>query len=159
MNRASSSNQKFRFCRDARNPWIQSQQSFEFQDRQTNSSERPCSWLTFFIRELEHFLTNIRPRGEEREEELHGRIKGRMLMSQYVKRNYIQRRIHVPCRFLDWTMDNLQIKFSINPQTVPQHSPKSACVGFLIRHCQGMSTMKSLSSISEVASDFSTLRR
>ena len=87
---------------------FQANKAFDFQDRQTNSSERPCSWLAaFFIRELEYFLTNIRPRGEDREEELHGRIKGRMLMSQYVKRNYLQRRIQVPCRYLDWTMNNL----------------------------------------------------
>lgn len=131
---------------------FQANKAFEFQDRQTNSSERPCSWIAaFFIRELEHFLTNIRPRGEEREEELHGRIKGRMLMSQYVKRNYIQRRIQVPCRFLDWTMDNLpnQILKSTLKRCLSilrnQHaSDFSSSIG------QGMSAMKSLSSISEI---------
>lgn len=131
---------------------FQANKAFEFQDRQTNSSERPCSWLAaFFIRELEYFLTNIRPRGEEREEELHGRIKGRMLMSQYVKRNYIQRRIHVPCRFLDWTMDNLpnQILKSTLKRCLSilrnQHaSDFSSSIG------QGMSAMKSLGGISEI---------
>ena len=131
---------------------FQANKAFEFQDRQTNSSERPCSWLAaFFIRELEHFLTNIRPRGEEREEELHGRIKGRMLMSQYVKRNYIQRRIHVPCRFLDWTMDNLpnQILKSTLKQclSILRNQPAS---NFSSAIGQGMSAMKSLSSISEI---------
>lgn len=131
---------------------FQANKAFEFQDRQTNSSERPCSWLAaFFIRELEHFLTNIRPRGEEREEELHGRIKGRMLMSQYVKRNYIQRRIHVPCRFLDWTMDNLpnQILKSTLKRclSILRNQPTS---DFSSSIGQGMSAMKSLSSISEI---------
>ena len=131
---------------------LQANKAFEFQDRQTNSSERPCSWLAaFFIRELEHFLTNIRPRGEEREEELHGRIKGRMLMSQYVKRNYIQRRIQVPCRFLDWTMDNLpnQILKSTLKRclSILRNQPAS---DFSSSIGQGMSAMKSLSSISEI---------
>jgi 5-methylcytosine-specific restriction endonuclease McrBC regulatory subunit McrC len=82
--------------------------TFEFQERSVNTHQSPSAWLAaLYVRELEHFLTNIRPRGEEREEELNGRIKGRMLMSQYIKRNYIQRRTHVPCRYLDWTMDNL----------------------------------------------------
>lgn len=131
---------------------FQANKAFEFQDRQTNSSERPCSWLAaFFIRELEHFLTNIRPRGEEREEELNGQIKGRMLMSQYVKRNYIQRRIHVPCRFLDWTMDNLPnqilkstLKRCLNVLRNQPASDFSSSIG------QGMSAMKSLSNISEI---------
>lgn len=131
---------------------FQANKAFEFQDRKTNSSERPCSWLAaFFIRELEDFLTNIRPRGEEREEELHGRIKGRMLMSQYVKRNYIQRRIHVPCRFLDWTMDNLPnqilkstLKRCLGVLRFQAVSDFSSSIG------QGMSAMKSLSNISEI---------
>jgi len=131
---------------------FQANKAFEFQDRQTNSNERPCSWLAaFFISELQHFLANIRPRGEEREEELHGRIKGRMLMSQYVKRNYIHRRIQVPCRFLDWTMDNL-------PNQILKSTLKR-CLSILRNHPasdfspsigQGMSAMKSLSSISEI---------
>ena len=130
--------------------------------RQADKLERTPVFLarSFFIRELEHFLTNIRPRGEEREEELHGRIKGRMLMSQYVKRNYIQRRIQVPCRFLDWTMDNLpnQILKSTLKRclSILRNQPAS---NFSSAIGQGMSAMKSLSSIRKSASDFSTLRR
>jgi len=131
---------------------FQANKAFDFQDRQTNSSERPCSWLAaFFIRELEYFLTNIRPRGEDREEELHGRIKGRMLMSQYVKRNYLQRRIQVPCRYLDWTMNNLPnqilkstLKRCLSVLRNQAASDFSSSIG------QGMSSMKSLSNISEI---------
>jgi len=68
----------------------------------------PSVWLaSVYIHELERFLTLLRPRGEEHEEDLMGRVRGRFLVDSYLKNNYFQKRHVVPCRFVEWTVDNL----------------------------------------------------
>ena len=82
--------------------------AFEMRERSVRTLFSPSAWIAaMYIDRLENFLNNIRPRGEEREEEFHGKVRGKILMSQYLKRNYLTRRQIVPCRYLDWTMDNL----------------------------------------------------
>jgi 5-methylcytosine-specific restriction endonuclease McrBC regulatory subunit McrC len=78
------------------------------QEQMTDISILPSIWLaSVFIHELERFLTLLRPRGEEHEEELIGQVRGRFLVDSYLKRNYFSRRHVVPCRFVEWTVDNL----------------------------------------------------
>lgn len=74
----------------------------------SGTGTHPSIWLaSIYLRELERFLMLLRPRGEEAEDELTSRVKGRFLVDQYIKRNYWTRRQVVPCRFVDWTVDNL----------------------------------------------------
>ncbi len=82
--------------------------AFQMKERSVTTLFSPSAWIaTMYLDRLENFLNNIRPRGEEREQEFHGKVRGKILMSQYLKRNYLTRRQFVPCRYLDWTMDNL----------------------------------------------------
>ena len=82
--------------------------AFDFDNKPTSILDSPSSWIAaMYLEKLEFFLNNIRPRGEEREEEFFGKVKGRIMVSQYLKRNYLTRRQVVPCRYVDWTMDNL----------------------------------------------------
>jgi 5-methylcytosine-specific restriction endonuclease McrBC regulatory subunit McrC len=82
--------------------------AFDFENKPTSILDSPSSWIAaMYLEKLENFLNNIRPRGEEREEEFHGKVKGKIMVSQYLKRNYLTRRQIIPCRFVDWTMDNL----------------------------------------------------
>jgi 5-methylcytosine-specific restriction endonuclease McrBC regulatory subunit McrC len=71
-------------------------------------STHPSTWLvSIYLRELERFLIMLRQRGEEVEDELISKIKGRFLVDQYIKHNYWTRRHIAPCRFVEWTRDNL----------------------------------------------------
>ena len=80
----------------------------KIQEQMTDISIFPSIWLaSIYIYELERFLTLLRPRGEEHEEELMGRVRGRFLVDSYLKRSYFSRRHVVPCRFVEWTVDNL----------------------------------------------------
>jgi 5-methylcytosine-specific restriction endonuclease McrBC regulatory subunit McrC len=68
----------------------------------------PSIWLaSIYLHELERFLNFVRPRGEELEEELNGSVRGRFPVDRYLKRNYFTQGHIVPCRFMDWTIDNL----------------------------------------------------
>lgn len=78
------------------------------ESRVAQDTDHPSAWLaSVYVHELERFLTLIRPRGEEIEEELSGRLRGRPLVDEYLKHNYVSRRHVVPCRYVEWTMDNL----------------------------------------------------
>ena len=82
--------------------------AFDFDNKPTSILDSPSSWIAaMYLEKLEFFLNNIRPRGEEKEEDFFGKVKGRIMVSQYLKRNYWTRRQVVPCRYVDWTMDNL----------------------------------------------------
>ena len=71
-------------------------------------STHPSTWLaSIYLAELERFLIMLRQRGDEVEEELVSKIKGRFLIDQYIKNNYWTRRHVAPCRFVEWTRDNL----------------------------------------------------
>jgi len=77
-------------------------------ERQTSYSDRPCAWLaSIFLSELERFLSSVRPRGEEEHTEFTNKIRGQILVDQYLKRNYFERRNVIPCRYIEWTKDNL----------------------------------------------------
>jgi 5-methylcytosine-specific restriction endonuclease McrBC regulatory subunit McrC len=79
-----------------------------FQDQILETGIYPSIWLaSVYLQELEGFLNFVRPRGEELEEELNGHVRGRFLVDQYLKRNYFAQRHVVPCRFINWTVDNL----------------------------------------------------
>jgi len=68
----------------------------------------PSGWIAqTYIRALKRFSDHIRPRGIEIEEELRGRVRGRILVSQYAQRNFPTRQHHIPCRYTEWTVDNL----------------------------------------------------
>lgn len=88
--------------------WMDRAQVLGTELRLAKDTDHPSAWLaSVYVHELERFLTLIRPRGEEIEEELSGRLRGRPLVDEYLKRNYVSRRHVVPCRYVEWTMDNL----------------------------------------------------
>jgi 5-methylcytosine-specific restriction endonuclease McrBC regulatory subunit McrC len=69
---------------------------------------QPSTWLSsIYLKELNRFLIRLRQRGEETEEDLTGRAKGRFLVDSYIKRNYWTKRHIIPSRFIDWTDNNL----------------------------------------------------
>ena len=69
---------------------------------------RPSAWLSaIYIRELHRFLSALRARGEEVRRPLTNHIRGRLEVDEYLKRNYFTSRNVVPCRFIEWTPDNL----------------------------------------------------
>jgi hypothetical protein len=79
-----------------------------FEERPSAREERPSAWLAaLYAERLEAFLTRIRSKGVERTEELNGRIRGRPLVSRYLKENYWTGRERIPCRYVEWTEDNL----------------------------------------------------
>jgi hypothetical protein len=73
-----------------------------FENRPSAREEHPSAWLAaLYAERLEAFLTRIRSRGVERTEELNGRIRGRPLVSRYLKENYWTGRERIPCRYVD----------------------------------------------------------
>lgn len=88
--------------------WLTRDQPLILEERPTAPALYPSAWLaSVYVYELERFLALVRPRGQEVEEELVGRVKGRWLVEPYLQRNYLTRRHVVPCRYVEWTPDNL----------------------------------------------------
>jgi 5-methylcytosine-specific restriction endonuclease McrBC regulatory subunit McrC len=114
-----------------------------FEKRPTAQEERPSAWLAaLYAERLEAFLTRIRSRGVERTEELNGRIRGRPLVSRYLKENYWTSRARIPCRYVEWTEDNLPNRILRHAVTVgrqavsPYGSDGKTTLGQL-RRCEG----------------------
>ena len=87
----------------------------------------PSAWLMqVYVRLLDAFLTQIRARGVEQEEALRGRVRGRLMASAYYKRNAYTQPHVFPCRFTEWTPDNL-------PNQVLRHA-LNVCRRYLQRY-------------------------
>lgn len=92
----------------------------------SGTGTHPSTWLaSIYLIELERFLMLLRPRGEEIEDELISRVKGRFLKDQYFKRNYWTLRHVAPCRFVEWTVDNLPNRILLYALFLSRHALSS----------------------------------
>lgn len=87
---------------------LERDRSLSWEERPATGGERPSAWLAgLFARQLDHFLHRMRKRDVEQEEPLREKIRGRPLVTQYLKRNYWTQPEVVPCRYVEWSVDNL----------------------------------------------------
>ena len=92
----------------------------------SGTGAHPSTWLaSIYLIELERFLMLLRPRGEEIEDELISRVKGRFLDDRYFKRNYWTLRHVAPCRFVEWTVDNLPNRILLYALFLSRHALSS----------------------------------
>lgn len=136
------------------------EETLSFEDRQSSKGKRPSAWLTaLFARRLEAFLRRIRSRGVEKTEEMSGEIRGRPLVSRYLKENYWTSRERIPCRYVERTEDNLPNRIlrhavSIGRQAIGLYGSDVQSILGQLRRCESR-----LSSVKQVRIQPEDLRR
>ena len=118
------------------------EEALSFEEQSSGREERPSAWLAaLYADRLEAFLARIRSRGVERTEELDGRIRGRPLISRYLKRNYWTGRQRIPCRYVEWTEDNLPNRIlrhavAVGRRAVSPYGPDAKTTLGQLRRCE-----------------------
>jgi len=77
-------------------------------ERRTKSLDSPSLLIShMFLRKLSQHIHHIRRNPEEIDVEYRNKIRGQPLISQYLQRNVLLSPTTMPCRVMEWSLDNI----------------------------------------------------